>query len=185
MSEVNASQTAIALAEEHGLDLSIVNIEGSGPGGKIYLPDVEELIEQGFATELPELHPLDEAFISGLRFTDGEKYVYHLMHMGRGNYRVSVYCTLDQFAEVDGQVVAQPESEPETADPGIPIPAQVAQTRDEAPEDTGEATEEEAGAPEGDAEEIEPQVQVSGEDLEVDELEIVDLGEVEATEPSE
>jgi pyruvate/2-oxoglutarate dehydrogenase complex dihydrolipoamide acyltransferase (E2) component len=39
--EFNATESAIRLAEEHGIDLA--EVEGTGPNGRIFLRDVEAL----------------------------------------------------------------------------------------------------------------------------------------------
>lgn len=43
--EINATDGAIALAEESGVDL--IGVEGSGKEGRIGVPDIRALIEEG------------------------------------------------------------------------------------------------------------------------------------------
>lgn len=144
----------------------------------------------------PALLPCNDEFISALRFAD-ETYVYYLMPMGRGEYRLTTYKTMAKFlAEDIARVALQPVEDTPEGDPSVPISAQEVTPVAEAgqsSEDGGEpfeGTNEEADAELG----IPPQVQVDGEDVgdsevpktsEMEKVPVVDLGEVKATEPSE
>lgn len=45
MSDYDATEAAVELAEEHGIDLS--EVEGTGVDGRITKPDVEALLDEG------------------------------------------------------------------------------------------------------------------------------------------
>lgn len=174
MSEVEASKGAIEYAEEIGLDLATAAIEGSGPGGRIYKPDIEAFMEAQEAEGqdpnmeiTSELFPVEEGFIASLRFTNGQD-VFFLMSRGKGVYALSHYGSVEKFLAENTQRVPIPAealepAEGEGQDPSIPIPAQAVAPTAPAEEPAGTEPAEPASAEhEGDVE-IEPQVQVDGE----------------------
>lgn len=59
---VNATDTAISLAEEHGIDLSTV--QGTGADGRILKNDVQAVIEAAQSPAVPATAPVDETAVA-------------------------------------------------------------------------------------------------------------------------
>lgn len=116
---LNATASALELAGERGLDLAPYEGAGSGPDGRLWKSDVEQILEDGGpVVEFgPECFPLTTGegadFIEKLWFTDGWG-VYYLMARGRGNYRLCHWGSLDAWRAQHVQVIQATEpSEPD------------------------------------------------------------------------